>query len=41
MVSQTSPTIKVTQEVKDKLDILKVHPNQSYSDVLEGLLIGK
>ena len=31
-------TIKVTREIKDKLDALKTHPRQSYNEVLLNLL---
>jgi len=31
-------TIAVTPETKKKLDVLKVHPRQSYNEVLENVL---
>ncbi len=31
-------TIKVTKEVKNLLDVLKVHPRETYNDVLKRLI---
>jgi hypothetical protein len=39
MVYSKSPTIKLNEKTKNKLDELKVHKNQSYSEVVGGLLV--
>ncbi len=31
-------TIRVSKEVKDLLDVLKVHPRETYNDVLKRLI---
>ena len=32
------PCLRVNQHVKERLDKLKIHPRESYSDVIERLL---
>jgi len=39
MVTEKSPSIKVEDGLKNKLEGLKEHPNQSYSEVVDGLVV--
>lgn len=39
MVSSKSPSIKVEEKTKENLDSVKIHSNQSYSEVVNGLII--
>lgn len=38
MVSSTDSTIKITKEVKEGLDKLKIHTRQPYNEVIQKLL---
>lgn len=38
MIKTSSPTIKIEENLKEKLDNLKVHPRQSYNELIKSIL---
>lgn len=38
-LSMTSTTIKIDTELKGRLNALKIHPRESYSEVIERLVV--
>jgi predicted CopG family antitoxin len=37
----SSQTIRVNKETKDKLDLIKIHPRETYNDVITRLVENK